>query len=336
MNLNESSKNEKESCAPVLIPTLCRFDHFQQCIDSLSRCKWADKTDVYVAIDYPTKEAHWDGHDKIKNYLETTKFEFNSLHVIVREKNYGVGCGGNLETLRTEILKKYDSYIMSEDDNLFSPNFLIFMNKGLKKFKDDKSVFAINGYRHFYPVKRASNTFFRQNVDFSAWGYGIWKDRFESLPPCDYFQKNFSFKKLFEIKKNLGKNRALNYWSYYFKPFDSWFDSAYGIYAFLKGMDIIMPAEDSLVRNIGWDGSGEHCDAKDSLSQKHLNQKISSQSDFEFDGSGFEFYKENRAIFKDFSYAKVSSFFFWKKFCKWIVKYILVKLSIIKLKSPEQ
>ena len=71
----------------------------------------------------------------------------------------------------------YDRWIFSEDDNVFSPNFLVYINKGLEKFKNDKSVFAFNGYRHFYNVKFKENTFFRQNIDFSAWGYGIWKDR---------------------------------------------------------------------------------------------------------------------------------------------------------------
>ena len=75
----------------------------------------------------------------------------------------------------------YDRWIFSEDDNVFSPNFLVYINKGLEKFKNDKSVFAINGYRHFYNVKFKENTFFRQNIDFSAWGYGIWKDRYEQM-----------------------------------------------------------------------------------------------------------------------------------------------------------
>ena len=68
--------------APIIIPTLCRVDTFIPCIDSLSRCVAADKTDVYVALDYPLKESHWDGYIKILNYIEQTKFPFKSFNLI--------------------------------------------------------------------------------------------------------------------------------------------------------------------------------------------------------------------------------------------------------------
>ena len=326
MNLSEQEKMKDDFYAPVLIPTLCRYDHFKQCIESLSRCTWADKTDVYVGLDYPTKDSHWAGYNKIKSYLENCTLGFKSLNVVVRERNYGFGVGGNLHTLRKVAFERYGKAIVSEDDNIFSRNFLVFMNKGLEKFKDDKSVFAINGYRHFYPIKRDSNTFFRQNVNFSAWGYGIWNDRFENLPSGDYFERNFTLRNFFDIKRNIGADLALNYWSYYFNPVKSWFDIPLSLYAYLKNMDVVMPVEWSLVRNIGWDGSGEHCAEGDDLAQKHLMQEISDEKDFEFVGDGFEFYKENRAIYKNCTYAKVSEFVFWKRFCKYFVKYLLKKI----------
>ena len=39
--------------APVIIPTLCRYDHFKRLMESLNKCTWADKTDVYIGLDYP-------------------------------------------------------------------------------------------------------------------------------------------------------------------------------------------------------------------------------------------------------------------------------------------
>ncbi|PWJ34848.1 glycosyl transferase [Fibrobacter succinogenes] len=328
MSLSEQEKLEDVFCAPVIIPTLCRFDHFKQCIESLSHCVWADKTDVFVGLDYPAKDSHWDGYNKIKNYLKTATLGFKSLNVIEREKNYGFGPNGNLSALKKQVFEQFDCLIESEDDNIFSPNFLVFINKGLKAFKNDKSVFAINGYRHFYPIKKAQNTFFRQSGEFSAWGFGIWRDRLENLPPVEEFFSHFSLKKFFDIRKNIGENRALNYWSYYFYPQRTWIDVSMSIYIYLNNMDVIMPAEKSLVRNIGWDGSGEHCAGKDDLAQKHLNQQISDEVDFEFKGTGFEFYKENRAIYKKSSYAKFSRYRFWKRFCKYFLKYLMKKLSL--------
>ena len=186
--------------APVLIPTCNRFEHFRQCIESLSKCTWAEYTDVFVAVDFPAKKEHENGYKKIKCFLENYgNKSFRSLNVTYRETNYYFSGKGNLATLRNEAFKTYDRIIVSEDDNIFSPNFLVFMDKGLEKFENDSSVFALNGYRHFYPVKFDDNTFFRQNVDFSAWGYGILKSQFqkyvEKITP-DYFRRMINLKNI--------------------------------------------------------------------------------------------------------------------------------------------
>lgn len=54
---------------------------------------------------------------------------FKKLIVIQRSRNYGLGEEGNIMTLRKEIFSKYESVISSEDDNEFSPNFLVYMNQ---------------------------------------------------------------------------------------------------------------------------------------------------------------------------------------------------------------
>ena len=46
-------------------------------------------TDVYVALDYPSKETHWEGYNKIREYLKGEFPEFASFNVIARETNYG-------------------------------------------------------------------------------------------------------------------------------------------------------------------------------------------------------------------------------------------------------
>ena len=109
------TKEEITTFAPVSIPTLCRFEHFKRCIESLSRCTWAEYTDVYVALDYPAKESHWEGYKKIKAYLDTCgNMTFKSLNVVIREKNYGIGSQGNMATLNKGIRQKYDRYIITD------------------------------------------------------------------------------------------------------------------------------------------------------------------------------------------------------------------------------
>lgn len=320
-----------ENLAPVIIPTLCRYDHFKKLMESLNKCTWADKTDVYIGLDYPAKEEHRDGWMKIKRYLCEERFCFKKIVVFEREYNYGVKSeNNNISALIKYVSAYYDRWIFSEDDNVFSPNFLVYVNKGLEKFKDDKSVFAINGYRHFYNVKFKENTFFRQNIDFSAWGYGIWKDRYEQmthnmtreyLRKCLYsFQK---WKKVWEcgwFKRSVFISNGSSH-----KPirFPDWM---IGLYLTLENLDVVMPRI-STVRNEGWDNSGLSCKISKwgEIAQKHTLQVIDENFDFQYVGTGLEYYNENKHMYILEGIEKSSSFDFFIRINKAFVKLILKK-----------
>ena len=82
------TNNELHIYAPVVIPTLCRYEHLKRCIDTLSECTGADETELYVGLDFPAKESHWEGYRKICNYLPTIT-GFKNVVVIRREENMG-------------------------------------------------------------------------------------------------------------------------------------------------------------------------------------------------------------------------------------------------------
>lgn len=309
-NINmESTCNTISTFAPVVIPTLCRFEHFKDCIESLMKCTHADKTDVFIGLDFPAKKEHWEGYKKINDYLEDLKknHKFKSLNIIKREKNYGIGANGNATLLVENILKIYDTYIFSEDDNVFSPAFLDYINKGLVKFKDDKTVFAINGYRHYYDIKFDDNTYYRQNVDFSAWGYGIWRDRIaltskaskkrywikKAINPLEWYKVyNNGWNRVSGFLNMIVKNPVLN-------------DNGYSIFMVINKMDVIMPKV-SMVRNMGWDGSGEHCHGNNTLTVKHNSQILNKSKSFTYIGSGKEYYFENHKTYVKQSYGRIT------------------------------
>lgn len=322
------------SFAPVVIPTLCRYEYFKQCLSSLSECTYAKQTDVYVGLDYPSKEIHWEGYNKIVDFLSHfDKKKFQNLIIIKRPYNYGIGIKGNGNLLFQEILKKYGYAIFTEDDNIFAPNFLDYINKGLRIYKDQKDILAICGYRHFYSIKYKNNTIYRQNVDFSAWGYAIWEDRYEAVLSYNYKRyrkKMFSpitWKKLF----NNGNYRLSNFLLYTLPQWDNYItDNVYSVYAAINDMDVIMPSKVSLVRNIGTDGSGENFkNVSQELTKKHSTQPIDTEKYFQFIGTGYEFYDENKKIHRDDSYAKISSIRTIITFIKYIIKlpfnYILLR-----------
>lgn len=318
--------------APVVVPTLCRYEHFRQCLNSLSECTYATQTDVYIGLDYPLKKEHWDGYNKIVKFLHNfDKKKFKNLIIIRRPYNFGVGKNGNDSLLIQEIIEKYGCVIFTEDDNIFSPNFLDYMNQGLKIYKDQKDILAICGYRHYYPIKYESNTIYRQNVDFSAWGYGIWKDRYDKLSNCNY---KYFRKKIFSpiIWKKLFKNgnyRLSCFLSYTVPQWDNYItDNVYSVFAAINDMNLIMPSKVSLVRNIGIDGSGVNFNNADNtlqkeLAEKHSTQDIDTEKAFQFIGTGYEFYNENKLIHRNCSYTQISNYKTILLVLKYFIKQIL-------------
>ncbi len=259
---------EKEmKYAPVVIPTLCRYEHLVRCIESLRRNTWAEHTDVYVGLDYPAKESHWEGYRKIKAYLQGQFPEFRNLYVI--EQSHNVGAGPNSKILVDVCAKDHDRYIYIEDDLEFSPNFLQYMDQALQQYENDESVAMVVGYS--YPLAwRASEgaTAVRQNFNGSAWGKGIWLHKIIRI--VDYLHSN-GLQKDFAGAYQSGRTAQMidfalkdyvhfteSGWSGSRGMLNNPTDIAMRIYLAVQERYAIMPIL-SKVRNHGYDGSGVYC-----------------------------------------------------------------------------
>lgn len=254
--------------APVLIPTLNRYTHFKRCVESLSFCTFADKTDLIIALDFPLKKEQEDGYNKIREYLNKID-GFKSVQVIKREVNFGVR--NNMLNARRTIFKNYDRMIISEDDNVFAPSFLSFVNNGLEKYKNRQDIFSICGYNNPYimPSFYKSDVYLRMN--FSGWGVGIWRDKWYKM---DWSLSNF--KTMLNKKKNY-KELKKSYQIELNQLLDIEHtgiikgDGFIFLYLLDKKMYSIFPVK-TRVRNTGHDGSGVNCRPRDS-SYKYMDQQ---------------------------------------------------------------
>jgi hypothetical protein len=250
--------------APVVIPTLNRYEHLKRCVESLAACTDADKTDLYIALDYPFKEEHWDGYRKIKSYISDIK-GFRSVNIINRDTNYGVV--KNLFDALSFVFKLSDKIIMSEDDNEFSNDFLSFLNKGLNVYKERDDIFSICGYN--YPVIINEN--YLQDIyiwkGFSAWGIGIWKEKWEKVDFSEKDALNKVYKFLLNLNYVIKYNRTANHYIpnliKMLKEKTLHGDGYINMYQFLNKMYCVFPTI-SRVRNFGHDGSGAHCNYTES------------------------------------------------------------------------
>lgn len=271
---------------PIIIPTLNRYTHLKNCIDSLLLNNLVEETDLFVGLDYPPEEKYVEGYHKIREFLKNLK-GFQSVNVIERSTN--MGAIENIKDLIRIVLEKFDAFIFSEDDNVFSPCFLEYINKGLEKYKDDKKVLSIAGYAYPVSMPESEHTVIKMQRYYSDWGFGMWKDRYIELRDTinqSYFDNLFKNPKL---TKKLREKSKKNY-VYAFglctpsKANIRPMDYTSSIYQIINDRYSIMPKM-SLVKNNGWDNSGIHCkdsDARDfAIKNLFINQKISEAKTFD-------------------------------------------------------
>jgi len=274
--------------APVIIPTMNRFEHLKKCLESLAQCTWADRTEVYISLDYPPDGA-WDkygyGWERSRDWLRSIgDFGFKRIYLMEQSSNLGVALGKKGVTTNYDYLVQWvsescDRYILTEDDNVFSPCFLQYIDIALEQFKDDSTIFSVSGYNGegFISYHGASALLCQNN---SAFGTGYWVNKSEqfiqSYPNPEYFDH--------VLKSPLRGYKLLLTYPALYSMLNSmlekqlgWWDTMHTTVNILEGTYQVRPLV-SLVRNEGDDGSGEHCG---SGNKGHLLD-ISTETTFEF------------------------------------------------------
>lgn len=307
--------------APLLVTVLCRHEHFKRCIESLSVCIHADKTDLYIALDFPSSDTHWDGYKKIEKYILEIQ-GFRTVNIIKRNINYGVK--KNFFDAVSKIFETYDRMIISEDDNIFAPNFLDYINKGLNKFEYDPHVNAVCGYSFPIEIPNEYKKNYYFSKGFSAWGFGIWKTKFESLDWSIANLKQFLYNPLNVLKLNDIQYDLLIGLMHIVKSDNMTGDRMFCYNNLIRGTYNVFPAV-SKVRNCGHDGSGAHSGlmAPDNI---FMTQVIDVSQTFDYD-SNVEM--KNTSIYnalRDHNHEYIKNNY--KRKFKLLIKYLLFLINI--------
>ena len=246
---------------PVFIPTLNRFYHFKNCVESLSQCMYADKTELVIGLDYPPSEKYIEGYKQIKDYIPSIK---GFAKVTLIEHTCNMGPGGNWASLVEYCESHYSAYIGSEDDNVFAPAFLDYMNRMLELYYNDDKILTISGYNFVDAYNQGEYTYYLSK-DNCAWGTGYWVHKEKEINQ-DMNDGLFYRHALYCREK---AKKILNTYPALYGMLNSmiisnshWGDVERTVYNILCDKYQVKPAM-SLVRNCGYDGSGIHCGTDD-------------------------------------------------------------------------
>jgi len=185
--------------APVVLFTYNRPLHLKRTISALAKNKLIAETELYIFQDGSKNSSDKEKAEEVKKLIE----EFTSaktIHKIFRKENYGLA--KSVIAGVTEVFKSHDAVIVLEDDLVTSPNFLDYMNSGLKYYENNSRIHSITGYS--LPLK--TKLLIDEDVFFSpragSWGWATWKDRW-TKPDWDVSDYE-------EFKRSLRQQKEFN------------------------------------------------------------------------------------------------------------------------------
>lgn len=256
--------------APIVLFVYNRPWVTQQTLEALSKNTLAKESILYIYADGArdnATEAELLNIEKTRNILKMQEW-CGEVHIIESEKNKGLA--SSIKYGVTEIVNKYGKIIVLEDDIFVSKYFLEYMNDALSIYEKTKKVMHISS---FLPPKgkqiNLPETFFLKYM--SCWGWGTWSDRWALfIDDIDYLY-------------NTLKNEDMNYAGVtetdmfdqiernYNGTLKTWAIKWYATIFLNEGL-CLYPKE-TLVDNIGFDGSGMHCNSDSNLYKTKLKNK---------------------------------------------------------------
>lgn len=244
--------------APVILFTYNRPDHTKQVLDALAKNKLAIESDLYIFVDGPKGGIANKNNELTKEVVlgEQGKGRFKSVNVTVSPVNKGLA--KSIISGVTEVIEKYGRCIVLEDDHITSVDFLRYMNDCLKFYEHDEKIWSISGFTYSLRSLEKYDKQVYLSYRACSHGWATWIDRWQSV---DWQVSDFAnLKKSLSARRkfNRGGNdlyRMLNHQMNGER--DSW--AIRFCYSQSKQDKLTVYPRVSLIKNIGFDGSGTHC-----------------------------------------------------------------------------
>jgi hypothetical protein len=239
--------------APIALFVYNRPWHTRQTIEALRRNQLASDSDLIVFSDAAKDVAAISAVREVRELVESAS-AFKSLRIVARDSNLGLA--GSIISGVTAVCVEYGQVIVLEDDLVTAPSFLTYMNQSLSTYENDEVVGSIHGY--WYPVdRRVPETFFLRGA--SCWGWATWSRAWQLFEPdgrkllAELQRRNLADS--FDLDGAVAYTQMLK--NQVADKVDSWAIRWHAA-MFLANRLQLWPGR-SLVRNVGFDGTGTNC-----------------------------------------------------------------------------
>lgn len=236
-------------CTPIVLFTYNRPRHTEAVLAALRE----NHPEKLVVFQDGLRAGHHRGaHEEVSRLLDAV--DFGRVEVVRRPRNLGLAT--SIITGVTEVLEKYETVIVLEDDCVPSTQLLAFMSFTLDRFRDDARVFSVSGYGlPAFPRDYPYDVCFSPLS--SSWGWATWRDRWRKFDPqAAGWQQTLSNTQERHRFQAPGSLFSLMLRQQMAGRVDSWAIRWY--YTLFRHQGVCVWPLRSFVRNIGMDGSGEH------------------------------------------------------------------------------
>lgn len=240
--------------APIALFVYNRPAHTRQAVDALLANPQAASTELHVFSDGPRTAEAAPRIQEVREYLKTI---VGFAKVTVHERDRNLGLATSVIDGVTRVCRAAGRVIVVEDDLLVAPHFLDYMNSALERYRDQAEVMQVSGYMFPNDVAAEADAFFMPFT--TSWGWATWERAWQHFDPAMKGFDALAEDRQLRDKFNLGG--AYDYFDMLERQrggsIDSWAIRWY-LTVFMRDGLTLYPAR-TLVRNIGFDGSGTHC-----------------------------------------------------------------------------
>jgi len=240
--------------APITLFVYNRPAHTRQTVEALRMNPLAASTELHVFSDGPRAPEAAPRIREVREYLKTVD-GFAKVTVYERDRNFGLAT--SVIDGVTRLCEAAGRVIVLEDDLVVSPQFLEYMNRALERYQDEDSAMQVSGYMFPIDVVTETDAFFMPFT--TSWGWATWERAWQHFDPD---MKGFDvLAGDWHLRDSFNLDGAYDYFDLLERQrrgsIDSWAIRWY-LSVFIRGGLTLYPAK-TLVRNIGFDGSGTHC-----------------------------------------------------------------------------
>ena len=243
------------SLAPIALFGYKRPEHLTRTLKALRASPLARASELHVFSDGPKHSEDRPSVEKVRTLVRNLK---GFAQARVHERAENIGLARSVIEGVTELSRSHGRVIVLEDDLVVAPGFLSYMNQALQRYQDEPKIMQVSGY--MFPVahsERVGSTFLCRVP--TSWGWGTWDRAWKcldldsanllSLLQDQDQQYEFNVKGAYPYFEHLKLQAEgkMDVWGV------RWYASM-----FVAGGLCVYPGQ-SMVQNIGIDGSGVHC-----------------------------------------------------------------------------